>query len=482
MTLGKLVPTLGKEIIAWTRTSNRNLLAAKPVKVNIAGLRYKPSSSMKTPVDTSSKAVRKAKYANQNTASISMSPSTLKTTQSLKSVDDIPIEECIEMQKLLTKTYRWGSANIPQELKNKYSFFTESPTDYLNAMEKLEQRIQNHLSHFNLISFNTAKVNSNLLSMYELLGNSEKKILNFAYTITGKNENEINLIINKFASKYGLSNLEQVRLARIVEARKIIQNGQLSRQNLQNIAYRIKEPEDLHLFSILEPDFVKQNKTTLRSLISKFNETNIHIPQQTTSGEIFKYAKLRNIQGHSVHITNVEDMHNVYGFFHTPESWGDAMLFGKPVKDDIYRRFANFRYTLGKPTNDMPVCYTFGGNGRYIAWADNGFFVNVPKGSIHAGGTCDLGSTAHDINGCIDKYILGDFVSSNNVGKLQKQGKTLSELIEMSKNSHNEFLCSNGQIQAFYTNDILTMDKAYLELAEKYNIPILNLNGKGIIN
>ncbi len=33
---------LGKEIIAWTRTSGRNLLAAKPVKVNTTGLRLVP--------------------------------------------------------------------------------------------------------------------------------------------------------------------------------------------------------------------------------------------------------------------------------------------------------------------------------------------------------------------------------------------------------------------------------------------------------
>ena len=33
---------LGKEIIAWTRTSGKSLLATRPVKVNTAGLRLAP--------------------------------------------------------------------------------------------------------------------------------------------------------------------------------------------------------------------------------------------------------------------------------------------------------------------------------------------------------------------------------------------------------------------------------------------------------
>lgn len=42
MTLGKIGTTLGKEIIAWTKTSGRSLLATRPVKVNTAGLRLSP--------------------------------------------------------------------------------------------------------------------------------------------------------------------------------------------------------------------------------------------------------------------------------------------------------------------------------------------------------------------------------------------------------------------------------------------------------
>lgn len=40
MILGKISTTLGKEIIAWTRTSGKSLLAIRPVKVNTAGLKY----------------------------------------------------------------------------------------------------------------------------------------------------------------------------------------------------------------------------------------------------------------------------------------------------------------------------------------------------------------------------------------------------------------------------------------------------------
>ena len=41
MTLGKIGTTLGKEIIAWTR-SGKNLLAMIPVKINTAGLKLAP--------------------------------------------------------------------------------------------------------------------------------------------------------------------------------------------------------------------------------------------------------------------------------------------------------------------------------------------------------------------------------------------------------------------------------------------------------
>lgn len=43
MTLGKIGTTLGKKIIAWTRTSGKSLLATRPVKVNAVVLKYQPS-------------------------------------------------------------------------------------------------------------------------------------------------------------------------------------------------------------------------------------------------------------------------------------------------------------------------------------------------------------------------------------------------------------------------------------------------------
>ena len=50
--------TLGKEIIAWTRTSGKNLIATKPVKINTCGLKYAPELKsdvflLKTPAENS---------------------------------------------------------------------------------------------------------------------------------------------------------------------------------------------------------------------------------------------------------------------------------------------------------------------------------------------------------------------------------------------------------------------------------------------
>ena len=41
MGIGKIGATIGKEIIAWTRTSGCNsLLATRPIKINTCGLKY----------------------------------------------------------------------------------------------------------------------------------------------------------------------------------------------------------------------------------------------------------------------------------------------------------------------------------------------------------------------------------------------------------------------------------------------------------
>ena len=42
MGIGKIGTTIGKEIIVWTRTSNKSLLASRPVKINTRELKYVP--------------------------------------------------------------------------------------------------------------------------------------------------------------------------------------------------------------------------------------------------------------------------------------------------------------------------------------------------------------------------------------------------------------------------------------------------------
>ena len=42
MVLEKIGTNLGKDITAWTRTSGKNLLTSKPIKVNLNGLKYAP--------------------------------------------------------------------------------------------------------------------------------------------------------------------------------------------------------------------------------------------------------------------------------------------------------------------------------------------------------------------------------------------------------------------------------------------------------
>lgn len=42
MGLGKIGLNIGKEIIAWTRAGSRSMLATRPIKINVAELKYKP--------------------------------------------------------------------------------------------------------------------------------------------------------------------------------------------------------------------------------------------------------------------------------------------------------------------------------------------------------------------------------------------------------------------------------------------------------
>ena len=45
MGIGKIGTTIGKEIIAWTRTCGKSMLATRPVNVNTVGLKYIPTAS-----------------------------------------------------------------------------------------------------------------------------------------------------------------------------------------------------------------------------------------------------------------------------------------------------------------------------------------------------------------------------------------------------------------------------------------------------
>ena len=116
-----------------------------------------------------------------------------------------------------------------------------------------------------------------------------------------------------------------------------------------------------------------------------------------------------------------------------------------------------------------------------IAGADYAFYKDGKEGlqTIYADQT-----NVTDLDSCIDKYISsnGIFSTRNNVGEMLQKGLSIQEVQSKTDiTMHNEYLCSNGLIQAFYTNDLKMMNKAYLELAEKYHIPVLNLKGKGIV-
>ena len=52
MGIGKIGTTIGKEIIAWTR-SGKSLLATSPVKVNTAGLRLAPRAISDRAIESS---------------------------------------------------------------------------------------------------------------------------------------------------------------------------------------------------------------------------------------------------------------------------------------------------------------------------------------------------------------------------------------------------------------------------------------------
>lgn len=364
---------------------------------------------------------------------------------------------------------------------------TNNPKEYLKLLERLEQRIQQYPIKFDYKSIPQVITETGAINRYNTLVSSDKVIADLLYSLKGVSPKEAGIIINQSGTRFGLSIDEQVRLARMYEATNILKGrSSLTPTEIEHIAYRLQNPIDLELFSIVEPTTCKTYNDRLSQSISKVIRKHIQGLEQTTQAEILQYAKETNLLGHRVKVCDIDDIKQVSGFYHTPESYGDGMignlqgLSDLTVGNDIYRRFTNFKTVFSKPTNDMPVCFTYGTKDNCILWADNGFFVNIPKRSIHAGGTSDLGSFCSNLDSCINSYVFGLSTGSNNVGEMLQKGLSVPEVLSKTT-THNEYLCSNGLIQAFYTNNIKTMDKSYLELAERFNIPILNLNGKGIV-
>lgn len=407
-----------------------------------------------------------------------------------KDINSIPVEDCIELKNLLVSTFRTGSIDTKSLsiLKTELPFMTNNPKEYLKLLERLEQRIQQYPIKFDYKSIPQVLTETSAINRYNTLGTTDKVMVDLLQSLKGLSTKEASIIINQSGTRFGLSIDEQVRLARMYEANNILKGrSSVTPTEIEHIAYRLQNPKDLELFSIVEPSACKIHNDKLIQSLSKVARKQIQGLEQTSQSEILRYAKETNLLGHRVKICDIDDIKQVSGFYHTPESYGDGMmgnlqgLSDLTVSNDIYRRFANFKTVFSKPTNDMPVCYTYGTKDNCILWADNGFFVNVPKRSIHAGGTSDLGSHCSNLDSCIDSYVFGLSTGSNNVGEMLQKGLSVPEVLSKTT-THNEYLCSNGLIQAFYTNNIKTMDKAYLELAERFNIPILNLKGKGIVH
>lgn len=480
--MGNLAITFGNAIV------NSTPKVARRAKY----LMQEATSSVASAEPTVTKAIRKSKYLQEPTETI-MSASNNLVTQSKaannilskfnsyigKDVDSIPITDCIELKELLTSTFRTGSLNTNAlaMIKSELPFLSNNPAEYIKLLEQIEQRIQQYPIKFNYQSLTSLVKDANIVNTYNKLPNKDKTIVNLLGGLKELSPQEAKVLINQSGNRFSLANEEQIRLARMYEALHILQRKEnLSTKEIEHIAYRLQSPKEIELLGLLAPK-TKAYEEKLSKALLKVKRKQINNIEQTTKEEILAKAKPTTVSGHNVQMCNIDDLEKLSGFYHTPESYGDGMM-GLPLKNDVYRRFANFKEVFSKPTNDMPVCFTYGTKDNPILWADNGFFVNVPKKSIHAGGTGDLGSGCSNLDSCIDSYIFGISSGRNNVGEYLQQGMSMPEILRKTT-THNEYLCSNGAIQAFYTNDLKTMDKAYLELAEKYNIPILNLNGKG---
>lgn len=401
-----------------------------------------------------------------------------------KDINSIPVEDCIELKNLLVNTFRNGSIDTKSLsiLKTELPFMTNNSKEYLKILERLEQRIQQYPVKFDYKSISEVLTESGAINKYNALESSDKVMADLLHSLKGVSPKDASIVINQSGARFGLSIEEQVRLARMYEATNILKGkSNLTPTEIEHIAYRLQNPKDLELFSIVEPTTCRTYNDKLIQSISNVIRKQIQGLEQTTQAEILQHAKEANLLGHRVKVCDIDDIKQVAGFYHVPEIQGDYMLNNLPVSNDIYRRFANFKYVFSKPINEAPVCFTYGTKDKCIIWADNGFFVNIPNRSIHAGGTSDLGSLITNLDSCMDNYVFGINSARNNVGEMIQKGLSVPEILSKTT-THNEYLCSNGSIQAFFTNDIKTMDKAYLELAERFNIPILNLKGKGFVH
>ncbi|MBS6553164.1 MAG: hypothetical protein KH321_04375 [Clostridium sp.] len=435
------------------------------------------SSKVETTTAEAVKAARKAKYKQDlkplSTDTFTLEPLTkaqegiLNNFQKYvgQSVDDIPVEDCIKFQELLVSTYRNGSIKPSYALKSKLPFLSDNPKEYLQLMEKLDERIVRYAGEF--------KVNQ--VTAYNSLNTTDKAITDFIHSLEGKTLDEAMLLINTQSKRLGLSDDNAIRLFRLFEARRMIRQ---SSEKLEHIAYRIGSQDNLKIMSLLEPKFCNVNQNKLTTIIEQVEKNTLKLNQTSTS-EILRASKVVDIGGHKVPVCNADDIPNLSGYFHTPQGWGDSLI--GHTENDIYRRFANFKHVFSKPTNGNPVCYTYGTNGKYPMWShDSGFFVNIPRGNVHVGSTTGLGSSCRGLDDCINMNVSGSPLS---VSTKLLSGQSIDDVVDASIRIKRapEYLCTNGIIQAFYTNDIATMNKAYIELAEQYKIPIINLNGKGIL-
>ncbi len=445
------------------------------------------ASKVETTTVEAVKAARKAKYKQDlkplSTDTFTLEPLTKAQEGILNnfqkyvglSVDDIPIEDCIKLQELLVSTYRNGSIKPSYALKSKLPFLSDNPKEYLQLMEKLDEKILKYAGEFKIKPLSNFRLNSSQVTVYNSLNTTDKVITDFIYSLEGKSLDEAMLLINTQSKRLGLSDDNAIRLFRLFEARGLMRQ---SPEKLEHIAYRIGSQDNLKIMSLLEPKFCNANQNKLTTIIEQVEKNALNL-KQTSAGEILNVSKVVDIGGHKVFVCNANDIPNLSGYFHTPQGWGDSLI--GHTENDIYRRFANFKHVFSKPTNGNPVCYTYGTNGKYPMWShDSGFFVNIPRGNVHAGSTTGLGSSCRGLDDCINMNVSA---SPSSVSTKLLSGQSINDVVDASfrMNRAPEYLCTNGTIQAFYTNDITTMNKAYIELAERYKIPIINFNGKGVL-